>query len=218
MKKVFDKSALTSFIRILKNYGINFISLDDFVDKKFFKKIKDLKYIHNAKALFNWMKVNDREGILPMIRKFFPTKMEEIETSGIEFNIVDFYFDIGDGKIHCFINQSGRERILKLHTDLYEERTKSEVNKMIEDLRKKASRFYGYFIEETDEESWFITDKNIAKEEYAIKIMSKESMSVQDFELAQTEINIMKMCQHPNIIKLYDIYETADFIYIIMEY
>ena len=79
MKKVFDKSALTSFIRILKNYGINFISLDDFVDKKFFKKIKDLKYIHNAKALFNWMKVNDREGILPMIRKFFPTKMEEIE-------------------------------------------------------------------------------------------------------------------------------------------
>ena len=73
MKKVFDKSALTSFIRILQNYGINFISLDDFVDKKFFKKIKDLKYIHNAKALFNWMKVNDREGILPMIRKFFPT-------------------------------------------------------------------------------------------------------------------------------------------------
>ena len=40
MKKVFDKSALTSFIRILKNYGINFISLDDFVDKKFFKKKK----------------------------------------------------------------------------------------------------------------------------------------------------------------------------------
>ena len=170
MKKVFNKSALTSFIRILKNYGINFISLDDFVDKKFFKKIKDLKYIHNAKALFNWMKVNDREGILPMIRKFFPTKMEEIETSGIEFNIVDFYFDIGDGKIHCFIDQSGRERMLKLHTDLYEERTKSEVNKMIEDLRKKASRFYGYFIEEIDENNWFITDKNLDKDGNYVKI------------------------------------------------
>ena len=113
MKKVFDKSAWTSFIRSLQNYGINFISLDDFVDKKFFKKIKDLKYIHNAKALFNWMKVNDRESILPMIRKFFPTKMEEIENSGMAFDIVDFYFDTNDGKIHCFINQSGRERILK---------------------------------------------------------------------------------------------------------
>ena len=43
MKKVFNKSALISFIRTLQNYGINFISLDDFVDKKFFKKIKDLK-------------------------------------------------------------------------------------------------------------------------------------------------------------------------------
>ena len=56
------------------------------------------------------------------------------------------------------------------------------------------------------------------KEEYAIKIMPKDSMTLQDLELAQTEINIMKICQHPNIIKLYDIYESADFIYIIMEY
>lgn len=170
MKKVFNKSALVSFIRTLYNYEINFISLEDFVNKKFFKKIKDLKYIHNAKSLFNWMKENDVENILPMIRKFFPTKMEEIETSGMEFNVVDFYFDTNDGKIHCFINQSGRERILKLHTDLYEERTKSEVNKMVEDLRKKASRFYGYFIEETDEESWFITDKNLDKDGNYVKI------------------------------------------------
>ena len=170
MKKVFNKSALVSFIRALYNYEINFISLDDFVNKSFFKKIKDLKYIHNAKSLFNWMKENDVENILPMIRKFFPTKMEEIETSGMAFDIVDFYFDTNDDKIHCYINQSGRERMLKLHTDLYEERTKSEVNKMIEDLRKKASRFYGYFIEETDEENWFITDKNLDKDGNYVKI------------------------------------------------
>ena len=93
MKKVFNKSALVSFIRALYNYEINFISLDDFVNKSFFKKIKDLKYIHNAKSLFNWMKENDVENILPMVRKFFPTKMEEIENSGMAFDIVDFYFD-----------------------------------------------------------------------------------------------------------------------------
>lgn len=178
MKKVFNKSALISFIRTLQNYGINFISLNDFVDKKFFKKIKDLKYIHNAKILFNWMKENDRESILPMIRKFFPTKMEEIETSGIPFDIVDFYFDTDDGKIHCFVNQFGRERMLKLHTDLYEERTKSEVNKMIEDLRKKASKFYGYFIEETDETSWFITDKNLDKDKNYVKIFEVKNNRV----------------------------------------
>ena len=194
MKKVFNKSALVSFIRSLYNYEINFISLEDFVNKKFFKKIKDLKYIHNAKSLFNWMKENDVENILPMIRKFFPTKMEEIETSGMEFNIVDFYFDTNDGKIHCFINQSGRERILKLHTDLYEERTKSEVNKMVEDLRKKASRFYGYFIEETDEESWFITDKNLDKDGNYVKIFEvKNNRIIQNKSSFESTTNKEKL-------------------------
>ena len=194
MKKVFNKSALVSFIRTLYNYEINFISLEDFVNKKFFKKIKDLKYIHNAKSLFNWMKENDVENILPMIRKFFPTKMEEIETSGMEFNVVDFYFDTNDGKIHCFINQSGRERILKLHTDLYEERTKSEVNKMVEDLRKKASRFYGYFIEETDEESWLITDKNLDKDGNYVKIFEvKNNRIIQNKSSFESTTNKEKL-------------------------
>ena len=194
MKKVFNKSALISFIRTLQNYGINFISLNDFVDKKFFKKIKDLKYIHNAKILFNWMKENNRESILPMIRKFFPIKMEEIETSGIPFEIVDFYFDTDDGKIHCFVNQSGRERMLKLHTDLYEERTKSEVNKMIEDLRKKASRFYGYFIEEINEINWFITDKNLDKDKNYVKIFEvKNNRVIQNKSSFETSTNKEKL-------------------------
>ena len=194
MKKVFNKSALISFIRTLQNYGINFISLNDFVDKKFFKKIKDLKYIHNAKILFNWMKENDRESLLPMIRKFFPTKMEEIETSGIPFEIVDFYSDTDDGKIHCFVNQSGRERMLKLHTDLYEERTKSEVNKMIEDLRKKASKFYGYFIEEINEINWFITDKNLDKDKNYVKIFEvKNNRIVQNKSTFETSTDKEKL-------------------------
>ena len=52
----------------------------------------------------------------------------------------------------------------------------------------------------------------------AIKIMAKKNMNNQDLELAKTEIDILKVSQHPNIIKLYDVYDTADFIYIVMEY
>jgi len=48
----------------------------------------------------------------------------------------------------------------------------------------------------------------------AVKIMSKKEMSVQDLELMQTEIEILKVCQHPNIIRLYDVFENVDFIYI----
>ena len=43
-------------------------------------------------------------------------------------------------------------------------------------------------------------------------------MTVQDNELIRREIEILKLCQHPNIIRLLDIFENADCIYIVMEY
>ena len=55
-------------------------------------------------------------------------------------------------------------------------------------------------------------------EKVAIKIMNKEKMDSSDLELVRTEIEILKICQHPYIIRLYDILENAQHIYIIMEY
>jgi serine/threonine protein kinase len=52
----------------------------------------------------------------------------------------------------------------------------------------------------------------------AIKIMAKKNMKKQDLELAKTEIDILKICKHPNIIKLYDTFDNSDYIYIVMEY
>ena len=43
-------------------------------------------------------------------------------------------------------------------------------------------------------------------------------MDTNDLELVRAEIEILKICQHPNIIKLYDIFETPEYFYIIMEY
>ena len=56
------------------------------------------------------------------------------------------------------------------------------------------------------------------KEKVAIKIMNKKKMDSSDIELMRSEIEILKICQHPNIIRLYDIFENIDYIYIIMEY
>ena len=55
-------------------------------------------------------------------------------------------------------------------------------------------------------------------EEVAIKIMSKNNMSTFDLEQVKNEIEILKIANHPNIIKLYNVYESVDYIYIIMEY
>ena len=57
------------------------------------------------------------------------------------------------------------------------------------------------------------TGKNVA-----IKIMSKKEMTNEDLSLVQTEIEILKICQHPNIIHLYEVFENEEFFYIIMEY
>ena len=52
----------------------------------------------------------------------------------------------------------------------------------------------------------------------AIKIMNKKDMTNQDLELARTETEILKICQHPNIIQLYDVFENVKYFYLIMEY
>jgi len=48
----------------------------------------------------------------------------------------------------------------------------------------------------------------------AVKIMNKKDMNNQDLELVKTEIEILKICQHPYIIRLYDVFENLEFIYI----
>ena len=48
--------------------------------------------------------------------------------------------------------------------------------------------------------------------------MNKKKMSSENFEGARIEIEIMKICQFPYIIKFIDAYENMDFIFIFMEY
>ena len=50
-----------------------------------------------------------------------------------------------------------------------------------------------------------------------VNLIDKNEIKQQDLELLKREIEILKVCQHPNIIKLYDVFENQDFIYIVME-
>ena len=51
----------------------------------------------------------------------------------------------------------------------------------------------------------------------AIKVMKKAVMTPQDVELVKLEIEIMKMCQHPNLIRMLDVFENTEHMYIVME-
>ena len=54
------------------------------------------------------------------------------------------------------------------------------------------------------------------KEKFAVKIIEK-SMLQDDIKLLRREIQIMKKVDHPNILKLHEIYEDDDKVYIVME-
>ena len=53
----------------------------------------------------------------------------------------------------------------------------------------------------------------------AIKILNKENIkTLEDKELVRIEIGILKLCHHPNIVRLLDHLENNDYIYIVTEY
>lgn len=57
-----------------------------------------------------------------------------------------------------------------------------------------------------------------SSKEVAVKIVKKRELSLKDLELLKREIEVLKLCQHPNIIRFYDVFENSDYIYIVMEF
>lgn len=51
----------------------------------------------------------------------------------------------------------------------------------------------------------------------AIKVMKKATMSQLDVELVKQEIEILKICQHPNLLRMLDVFENTEYIYIVTE-
>ncbi|KAL8599830.1 hypothetical protein ACOMHN_027637 [Nucella lapillus] len=55
-----------------------------------------------------------------------------------------------------------------------------------------------------------------SNQEFAMKVIDKPKLKGKE-HMVENEIDIMKDCSHPNIIKLYEEYETRDKIYLVME-
>ena len=53
-------------------------------------------------------------------------------------------------------------------------------------------------------------------QEFAMKVIDKPKLKGKE-HMVENEIEIMKDCHHPNIVKLYEEYETSDKIYLVME-
>ena len=57
------------------------------------------------------------------------------------------------------------------------------------------------------------------KQQVAIKILNKERIKhLEEFEKIRLEIDILKLCHHPNILRILDNFEDNDYIYIVTEF
>ena len=53
--------------------------------------------------------------------------------------------------------------------------------------------------------------------DFAIKCIKKKMVEGDDIKLLRREIQIMKKLSHPNILKLYEVYEDDEQFYLVME-
>jgi len=60
------------------------------------------------------------------------------------------------------------------------------------------------------------TEKATGKE-WAAKIITKADAGPKGLQMLQAEVDILSSCEHPNIVRLHEVYETDEHYYIIME-
>ena len=126
---------------------------------------------------------------------------------------------ISDKKLYCFnIIFPSKER-------KYYVSDEKEYNKWVESIRKVVhySNLNDLYDLKGDlgKGKFGLVKLAIHKEsgrKVAVKIINKKLVSEVDVQQVKSEIDILKIAKHPNIIKLYDVFENEKYIYILMEY
>lgn len=57
----------------------------------------------------------------------------------------------------------------------------------------------------------------LSGEKVAIKILQKKDLKPEHYDMVRNEIEALKLCQHPHIVRLYEVIENADYIFLVME-
>ena len=126
---------------------------------------------------------------------------------------------INDEKMFCFCVQFSSKA--RNYYSITKESSMKWVNSLKEAIGYKSFFEYYEMLDDIGEGKFGVVKLGLhkkTKEKVAIKIIKKENMNSTDIELVKGEIDIMKLCRHPNIVRLWDHFENADYIFIIMEH
>lgn len=97
------------------------------------------------------------------------------------------------------------------------------VNEVPNAHRKKRIGSYSYYLDDVIGSGFssrvYRGIKNDMKDvKYAIKVINLSKMSKGNYSLLQNEISILKKLEHPNIIKLHEVFYTQNNCYLIMDF
>lgn len=56
------------------------------------------------------------------------------------------------------------------------------------------------------------------REKFAVKVIKRNQSEVRNAILIQRELEILRMVNHKNVVRLYDLFDTADKLYLVLEY
>lgn len=155
-----------------------------------------------------------------------------------------FYFKSSDRKLmkglhnlsHCYVVKGDKELInnesyysfylkFRSKTRQYYAKSEESMNSWIAELNKSLNfndvNDHYNFLEDLGKGSFGVVKQAEdlkTKEKVAIKIIKKARLSLKNLELVKIEIEIMKICDHENIVRYINSYEDIENIYIIMEY
>jgi tRNA A-37 threonylcarbamoyl transferase component Bud32 len=121
--------------------------------------------------------------------------------------VFSFQINLGHRKIHFFL------RSIKEKDDWIKHISNSIGFKFVSnEYTIKENIGHGYF------SIVKLAENKITQQKIAIKIMKKKNLSDRSKEYIREEAEILKLCDHPNIIKLVDSCEDKEHIFIMLEY
>ena len=171
--------------------------------KKFYLTLvnKDLFYYKDA-SKNNFLGMHNLSGC------FVHAVQEKINFEGRDFYVFEIYFN----------NKSKTRKYYTPHIDIQKEFVK-KIKKAIGYM--KFSDYYE-LKEVIGKGKFGVVNLGIHKKtgkKVAVKILNKSKIKTsKDRELVKIEIGILKLCHHPNIIRLLDHLENVDYIFIVTEY
>ena len=189
------------------------------------EKIKNCDLNFSDNYLFIKYNIDNKNNclIIPLAYSF-PTKKIENNENIFEAGINSQIFDNEKSFIFLFPTNSKRNifynilKILSNYSDI------KEKYNLIDQIGKGGFGQTYLAIKKIDKSFSIIYEpnENIKTEKYAIKIINKSKIKTKhNLTIYRNEIEISKILQvinHPNIIKIYDVLEDIDDVYIIMEY